>query len=99
MNGPFNNWELPQRLQDKYAAPICKASNYDNCSPWMKQGARIGFQYSNDNERLNECNTPQARSNDATQSCCQNRGAYTSYRGRCTGYDEYFRQYNPVNGI
>ena len=99
MNGTFDNWELSPRLQAKYAAPICEASRYDNCAPWMKQGKRIGFQYVDDNQRLNECNTLQARTNDVTKECCQNRGAYTTYRGRCIGYDEYFRTYNPVNGI
>jgi hypothetical protein len=60
MNETFNNWKLPARLKAKYAAPISEAGKYDNCAPWMKQGARVGFQYINDTQRLNECNTPQA---------------------------------------
>ena len=81
----MNNWELSKRWQEKYKAPICEASNYDRCSPWLKQGKRITFEYSNDNERM-QCDP----------SKCINRGMYTEYRGRCTGYDEYFRKYHNV---
>ena len=99
MSSPFRSFQLPQRLQEKYSAPIQDASCYDNCAPWLKQGAKLSFHYTNDNDRLNNCNTPQARYNDVHNTQCQNRGMYTNYRGRCTGYDAYFQEYNPVNGV
>lgn len=92
-------WKISPELQAKYAAPICNVSNYSPCTPWAKKGARISFQYSNDNERLNQCNTPQARVNDMEKDCCKNRGMYSGYRGRCEGYDAYFRCYHSVDGI
>lgn len=51
----FNNWQLPDRIEQMYAAPICQSANYNNCVPWAKKGARINFQYTWDVDRLNNC--------------------------------------------
>ena len=98
-NSPFRLLELPERLQRKYNSPICDETKFGNCVPWAKKGARLGFQYTWDAERMNNCNNECNKDNQVTQTCCQNRGQYTGYRGRCTGYDEYFQDYHPVYGI
>lgn len=74
----FRNWELPDKLKAKYAAPICEVSKFENCSPWAKKGSKINFQYTWDVDRLNNCGEP---------SVDQNRTHGSYYQGKLCGND------------
>ena len=91
---PLAMWQLPEHLKLKYASPICLSGQYDSCNYWQKKGSPIKFAYSNDFDRVNSC----CLTSDNSQPCCQNKGVYSCYRGRCTGYDEFYQQYYPVYG-